>query len=109
MQHLQFQLQTEPLMPAGALGNPGEGQPLKPELYEIVYSDEGNNQKLSEELKKLAASLEQIKSYMSQKDHRIKDKLKQLVRDLLDPIRFLFKGASLQGGRRGSRGPGSLL
>ena len=91
MQHLQFQLQTEPLMPAGALGNPGEGQPLKPELYEIVYSDEGNNQKLSEELKKLAASLEQIKSYMSQKDHRIKDKLKQLVRDLLDPIRFLFK------------------
>ena len=57
----------------------------------MVSSDEWNKHELCEELKKLAESLERIKSHLSEKDEGIKDKLKQLVRDLLDTIRFLFK------------------
>ena len=85
------QLQSELLKSAGDTINPGEKQPPKPDLYEIVYSDEATNQETSKELKKLAESLKQIQNYISEKDDHIKDKLKQLVRDLLDPIRFLFK------------------
>lgn len=85
------QLQSKLLVPAVDILNPEKKQPFKPELYETIYIDEGNKQKLSEELKKLAESLKQIQNYISEKDDRIKDKLKQLVRDLLDPIRFLFK------------------
>lgn len=109
----QLQLQLKLLTSAGDISNPRERQSPKPALYEIVYSDEELNQRFSlsharqaanmvssdewnkhelcEELKKLAESLERIKSHLSEKDEDIKDKLKQLVRDLLDTIRFLFK------------------
>ena len=85
------QLQSKLLVPAVDILNPEKKQPFKPELYEIIYIDEGNKQKLSKELSELAETLKQIQNYISEKDDRIKDKLKQLVRDLLDPIRFLFK------------------
>ena len=85
------QLQSKLLKSAGDTGKPRERQTPKPELYEIVYSDEATNQETSKELKKLPESLKPIQNYISEKDDHIKDKLKQLVRDLLDPIRFLFK------------------
>ena len=85
------QLQSKLLISVVDSKNSTERQPPKPELYEIVYSEKEGKQKLSEELKKLAESLEQIKSYISEKDDHIKEKLKQLVCELLDTIRFLFK------------------
>ena len=87
------QLQLKLLMSEGDRKNPEERQPLKPDLYKIIYSDKGNNQELSEELNELAESLQQIKSYISEKDDHIKEGLKQLARELLDNIRFLFKAS----------------
>lgn len=92
MQHLQFQFDAKSLISAGTPSSPGERQPPKPDLYEIVYSDEGNKKKLSEELNELATSLKQIKLHIEEeKDDENNEKLRKLVRDLLDTIRFLFK------------------
>ena len=91
MQQLQFQLQPKLPIPAGDTSNQGESLPPKPDLYEIVYRNEENDLELSEDLKEVAKLLEQMKSYLSEKDDHLKDKLKQLVRELLDAIRFLFK------------------
>ena len=107
------QLQSKPLMAQGDHQIPEERQPRKPDLYKIVYSDEnlnplrliealrlsprgcsdeGTNRGLSEGLKKLAESLKQINEHIEEeKNNNSKEKLKQLVRDLLDTIRFLFK------------------
>ena len=92
MQHLQFQFDARSLISSGTPSKPGERQPPKPDLYEIVYSDEGNKKKLSEELNELATSLKQIKEHIEEKkDDESNEKLRKLVRDLLDTIRFLFK------------------
>ena len=114
MPQLQFQLKTKLRMSAGDSTNLGERQPPKPELYEIVYSDEELNQEFSlsplmqlrmrsssdkwhkhelcEKLKRLAESLKQIKEHIEEvKDSENKEKLRKLVRELLDAIRFLFK------------------
>ena len=92
MQQLQFQLQSKLPVSADDISNPGERQPQKPELYEIVYRNKGGKQKLSEELKELAESLKQIKGHIEEeKDNDNKEKLRKLVRNLLDAIRFLFK------------------
>ncbi len=76
---------------------PETRQPPKPALYKIVYKEKGNDQKLSEELGKelneLAESLKQIEEHVSEEDANRKEQLKQLVRDLLDNIRFLFKAS----------------
>ena len=118
MQQIQFQLQSKLRMSTGDISNLEERQPPKPELYEIVYSDEEihqefslspartlsnsihsdewNKHELCEKLKELAESLDRIKSHLSEKDEGIKDKLKQLVRKLLDAIRFLFKARHYQ-------------
>lgn len=72
---------------------PETGQPQKPELYRIVYGDKETNEEVSEELKQLADSLRQIRDYLSDKDAGIQDGLKQLARELLDTIRFLFKAS----------------
>ena len=108
------QLQAKLPMSKGDHQNPEEKQPRKPDLYKIVYSDENlsplsdvdalrlsskdyNSEEkahrgLSEGLNKLAESLKQIKKHIEEeKDNGSKRKLKQLVRDLLDTIRFLFK------------------
>ena len=105
------QLQSKRLMLAGATINPEEKQPLKPELYKIVYSDEEipqefplspamllagipssdkwNKQELCE---KLAESLKLVKKHIEEeKDDTSKKELRKLVRNLLDAIRFLFK------------------
>ena len=87
------QLQSNLLMPTGDRKNPGERQPPKPDLYEIVYRDKESNQELSEELNELAEALKQIKGHIEEKDDNSQKKLKQLARDLLDPIRFLFKAS----------------
>ena len=105
------QLQSKLLVPAGDILNPEEKQPLKPELYKIVYSDEEIPQEfpLSPAMRlagipssdkwnkhglceKLAESLGQIKKHIEEeKDDVSKKELRRLVRDLLDTIRFLFK------------------
>ena len=86
------QLQSKLFVSAGDTSNPKEKQAPKPELYEIVYSDEGNNQELSEELNELGESLKLVKKHIEEeKDDTSKKKLKKLVDDLLDTIRFLFK------------------
>ena len=104
------QLQSKLLMPAGATINPEEKQPLKPDLYKIVYSDEEIPQEFSlspamllsgcsssytwnkqELCENLAESLEQIKEHIEEKGNDKKKKLRKLVRELLDAIRFLFK------------------
>ena len=108
------QLQAEPLLAEGDRQIPDEKQPRKPDLYKIVYSDEDlsplshvevlrlsrkdyNSEEkahrgFSEELNKLAESLKQIKKHIDEeKDDNSKKKLRELVRDLLDTIRFLFK------------------
>ena len=92
MQQLQFQFDAKSLISAYTSSDPVERQPPKPDLYEIVYSDEGNKKKLSEELNELATSLKQIKEHIAEeKDDENNEKLRKLVRDLLDSIRFLFK------------------
>ena len=107
------QLQSKPLMAEGARQIPEQRQPRKPDLYKIVYSDENlkprtpaevlrlslrgyseeeTNRGLSEELNELAESLKAIKEHIEEeKDDNSKKKLRKLVRDLLDTIRFLFK------------------
>ena len=107
------QLQAKLPMSKGDHQNPEEKQPRKPDLYKIVYSDENlsplshvdalrlsfrgysdeeTNRGLSEELNKLAESLKQIKKHIGEeKDDNSRKKLRELVRDLLDTIRFLFK------------------
>ena len=107
------QLQSKPLFVEGDHQIPEENLSLKPDLYKIVYSDENlnplrliealqlsprgcsdeeTNRGLSEGLKKLAESLKQIKEHIEEeKNNNSKEKLKQLVLDLLDTIRFLFK------------------
>ncbi len=86
------QLQAKLLMAEGNRQIPEKRQPRKPDLYKIVYSDEGNNQELSEELNELAESLKQIKLHIEEeKDNENNERLRKLVRDLLDTIRFLFK------------------
>ena len=87
------QLQSKLLMPVGDTINPEKRQPPKPDLYEIVYRDNESNQELSEELNELAESLKQIKGHIQERDDNSIKKLKQLARDLLDPIRFLFKAS----------------
>ena len=105
------QLQSKLLMSEGVRQNPAERQPLKPELYKIVYSDEEipqefplsppmqlagipssdkwNKQELCE---KLVESLKRIKEHIeNEKDNENKRELRKLVCDLLDTIRFLFK------------------
>ena len=55
-------------------------------------SEEKAHRGLSEKLNKLAESLKQIKKHIDEeKDDNSKKKLRELVRDLLDTIRFLFK------------------
>ena len=91
------QLQLKLLMSADDRKNPGERQPPKPDLYEIVYRDKENNQELFEELSELATSLKQIKEHIEEeKDDENNEKLRKLVRDLLDGIRFLFKARHYQ-------------
>ena len=85
------QLQAKLPMLKGDRKNPGERQPPKPDLYEIVYRDKESNQELSEELNELAEALKQIKGHIEEKDDNSQKKLRELVRDLLDAIRFLFK------------------
>lgn len=86
------QLQAKLLMAEGNRQIPEKRQPRKPDLYKIVYSDEATNQETSEELKKLAESLKQIKLHIEEeKDNENNERLRKLVRDLLDTIRFLFK------------------
>jgi len=106
------QLQAKLSMLKGDHQNPEEKQPRKPDLYKIVYSDENlstlsdvdavrlsfrgysdeeTNRGLSEELNKLAETLKQIKGHIEEKDDNSQKELKQLARDLLDTIRFLFK------------------
>ncbi len=65
---------------------------LSPALYKVIYKSEteiqGNN--LSDGLNELALPLKAIDKFI--KSHRThKEKLAQLVRELLDSIRFLFK------------------
>ena len=105
------QLQSKLLMSEGVRQNPEERQPLKPELYKIVYSDEEIPQEFplsppmqlagipssdkwnkQEPCKKLVESLKRIKEHIeNEKDNENKRELRKLVCDLLDPIRFLFK------------------
>ena len=105
------QLQSKLLLAEDDRQIPEEKQPGKPDLYKIVYSDEnlkpfspaellslrgysdeGTNRGLSKELKKLAESLKQIKKHTEEEKGNVtKEKLRELVRDLLDTIRFLFK------------------
>ena len=107
------QLQARLFMAEGNRQIPEKKQPRKPDLYEIVYSDENLsprspveelrlslrgysdgeiNRGLSEELNKLAESLKQIKKHFEEeKDNDNKKKLRKLACDLLDTIRFLFK------------------
>ena len=88
------QLQSELLVSAGNTGNPRERQPQKPDLYEIVYSDNESTRNLSEELHELAGSLKRIKEYIEEvTDNENKEKLRKLIRELLDAIRFLFKAS----------------
>ena len=86
-------LQSEPSMVAGDLKNPEERQQSKPALYRILYMDEETKKELSEKLDELAKSLEQVKRYVSTRKDNRKNKLKQLTRELLDNIRFLFKAS----------------
>lgn len=105
------QLQSKLLMSEGVRQNPEERQPLKPELYEIVYSDEEIPQEFpltpamqlagipssdkwnkQEPCEKLAESLKQIKEHIeNEKNNKNKKELRKLACDLLDTIRFLFK------------------
>lgn len=89
------QLQILSILPAltSDTSFPETGQPQKPELYRIVYCDKETNEEVSGELKQLADSLRQIREYLSDKDTGIQDGLKQLARELLDTIRFLFKAS----------------
>ena len=105
------QLQSKLLMSEGVRQNPEERQPLKPELYKIVYSDEEIPQEFplsppmqlagipssdkwnkQENSEKLVESLKRIKEHIeNEKDNENKRELRKLVCDLLDTIRFLFK------------------
>ncbi len=103
-------------MPTGDRKNPEERQPLKPELYKIVYSDEEIPQEFplsppmqlagipssdkwnkQERCEKLVESLKRIKEHIeNEKDNGNKRELRKLVCDLLDTIRFLFKARHYQ-------------
>ncbi|MDE0144487.1 MAG: tetratricopeptide repeat protein [Nitrospira sp.] len=105
------QLQSKPLLAEGDHQIPEERQPLKPELYKIVYSDEEIPQEFpltremqlagipssdkwnkQEPCEKLVESLKRLKEHIdNEKDNENKKELRKLVRDLLDTIRFLFK------------------
>ena len=91
MQQLQVLLKLP--TPTSDTSLPETGQLQKPELYRIVYGDIETNEEVSEELKQLADSLRPIRDYLSNKDAGIQDGLKQLARELLDTIRFLFKAS----------------
>ena len=110
------QLQSKLLMSEGTRQNPEERQPLKPELYKIVYSDEEIPQEFpltremqlagipssdkwnkQEPCEKLVESLKRLKEHIdNEKDNENKKELRKLVRDLLDTIRFLFKARHYQ-------------
>ncbi len=65
--------------------------PDKPPLYEIAYKSEiDNTEGLKDELNKLEDLLQEIKDNFPS-DQSSKDKVLQLVRAMLDEIRFLFK------------------
>ena len=105
------QLQSKLFMSEGVRQNPEERQPLKPELYKIVYSDEEIPQEFplsppmqlagipssdkwnkQESCEKLVESLKRIKEHIdNEKDNENKRELRKLACDLLDTIRFLFK------------------
>ena len=87
------QLQSKLPIPAGDTSHPEKGQSQKPELFKIVYGEKESNQELSDELKQLAESLKQIDDYISDRDAGIQAGLKQLARELLDTVRFLFKAS----------------
>lgn len=87
------QLQSELPMVTGDLKNPKENQHSKPALYEILYMDEETKKELSKELNELVEALKDVKLYVSKKRGNKKNRLKQLSRELLDNIRFLFKAS----------------
>ncbi len=72
-----------------------EKQNIKPPIYEIAYiENEKPPQELNKELPELAECLIKIKKIIKETAGKdTKDKLKQLARELLDGIRFLFKAS----------------
>ena len=87
------QLQSRLSISAGDHKNSGKRQHSKPALYKTCYTDKENNKELFEELDELAESLKELGSHVSKEDDNRKDRLKQLARELLDNIRFLFKAS----------------
>ena len=67
--------------------------PARPALYRVAYrTDEGQiSEDLTAELLELSESLKQVKANVLHKANDTKEQLRDLVCELLDSIRFLFK------------------
>ena len=67
--------------------------PTKPCLYQVVYQQEEDDDNRREILQNMAAKLRQINTECLEKGNNNKEKesIRELVRELLDEIRFLFK------------------
>ena len=67
--------------------------PAQPALYRVVYRDDKgvNSEDLSAELQGLAESLKQVEAEVLNKPGNTTEQLRELVCELLDSIRFLFK------------------
>ncbi len=92
----QQQLQYDSLSTAQTVKSkkPESSRDTKPCLYKIIYRNTKDHKKLSQELKKLAECLNNIKDFIEGIEHKEDNKnILELARALLDSIRFLFKGS----------------